>query len=65
VQFELIDMQSKVEILVACPSFVRTHLLEDVKAPEFFVATPKEAVKAILSSVGQDLSTFGTLKHEL
>lgn len=58
-------MQSKVDVLVANPSFVRTELLGDVKAPSLFVVGPADTVKSTLKCLGHDLRTFGSLVHEI
>ena len=57
---------SKIEMLIACPSYVETALLTDgCKAPSHFIVTTSGTVDATLKCVGQDKETFGALIHEI
>lgn len=56
---------SKVDLLLTEPSYVRTALLEKCRAPSVFVATTSQTVKASLNCLGHDKQTHGALIHEL
>ena len=64
-QNELRSTKSKIDVLVANPSFVRTELLGNVKAPSLFVVGPSHTVKSTLFCLGKDDRTFGSLVHEI
>lgn len=65
IQNELKRIKSKVELLVANPSFVRTELLGDVKAPSLFVVGPADTCKSTLACLGHDERTYGSFIHEI
>ena len=65
IQSELSSIGSRVEVLIACPSFVYTTLLGSLKPPPLTSVLPCHTVKDTLKCIGYDKMTFGCISHEL